>query len=131
MKVVLTSWTPLKRSWGSQGSVRHTLRTATVQTITMTFWFLSQSILPWWLSGSTIHGQGAAGDLGLLSGSGRSPGEGNGDPLQYSCLENSMDRGPWGATVYGVAENRTWQSDWHFHFSCFFWSQAHWTLQQG
>ena len=36
-----------------------------------------------------------AGDLGLISGLGRSPGEGNGYPLQYSCLENSMDRGPW------------------------------------
>ena len=36
-----------------------------------------------------------AGDLGLISGSGRSPGEGNGYPLQYSCLENSMDRGAW------------------------------------
>ena len=36
-----------------------------------------------------------AGDLGLIPGSGRSPGEGNGNPLQYSCLENSMDRGAW------------------------------------
>ena len=50
MKVVLTSWIPLKRSWGSQGSARHTLRTATVQTITMMFWFLSQSTLPRWHS---------------------------------------------------------------------------------
>ena len=43
-------------------------------------------------------------DLGLIPGSGRSPGEGNGNPLQYSCLENSMDRGAWWATVHGVAE---------------------------
>ena len=43
-----------------------------------------------------------AGDLGLIPGSGRSPGEGNGNPLQYSCLENPMDRGAWWATVYGV-----------------------------
>ena len=43
-----------------------------------------------------------AGDLGLIPGSGRSPGEGNGNPLQYSCLENPMDRGAWQATVYGV-----------------------------
>ena len=41
------------------------------------------------------------GDLGLIPGSGRSPGEGNGNPLQYSCLENSMDRGAWWATVHG------------------------------
>ena len=43
-----------------------------------------------------------AGDLGSIPGSGRSPGEGNGNPLQYSCLENPMDRGAWWATVHGV-----------------------------
>ena len=48
-----------------------------------------------------------AGDLCLIPGSGRSLGEGNGYPLQYSCLENSMDRGAWGATVHRVAESRT------------------------
>ena len=45
----------------------------------------------------------SAGDLGLILGSGRSPGEGNGSPLQYSGLENPMDRGTWQATVNGVA----------------------------
>ena len=44
-----------------------------------------------------------AGDLGSIPGFGRSPGEGNGKPLQYSCLENRMDRGAWQATVHGVA----------------------------
>ena len=44
-----------------------------------------------------------AGDMGLIAGSGRSPGKGNGNPLQYSCLENPMDRGDWQATVHGVA----------------------------
>uniref|UniRef100_A0A4W2F7A1 Acidic leucine-rich nuclear phosphoprotein 32 family member n=1 Tax=Bos indicus x Bos taurus TaxID=30522 RepID=A0A4W2F7A1_BOBOX len=44
-----------------------------------------------------------AGDPGLISGSGRSPGEGNGNPLQYSCLEYPMDRGAWQATVHGIA----------------------------
>ena len=48
-----------------------------------------------------------AGDLGLISGSGRSPGEGNDYPLQYSCLENSMDRRAWGAKVHGVAKSWT------------------------
>ena len=43
-----------------------------------------------------------AGDPGSIPGSGRCPGEGNGNPLQYSCLENSMDRGAWWATVHGV-----------------------------
>ena len=42
--------------------------------------------------------------MGSISGSGRSPGERNGNPLQYSCLENSMDRGAWQATVHGVTE---------------------------
>ena len=46
-----------------------------------------------------------AGDLGLIPGSGRTPGKGNGYPLQYSCPENSMDRGAWWATVHGVAES--------------------------
>ena len=44
-------------------------------------------------------------DLGSVPGSRRSPGEGNGNPLQYSCLENPMDRGAWRATVHGVAES--------------------------
>ena len=48
-----------------------------------------------------------AGDADSTPGSGRSPGEGNGNPLQYSCLENSMDRGTWWATVHGVAKSRT------------------------
>ena len=48
-----------------------------------------------------------AGDTGLIPGSGISPGEGNGNPLQYSCLENSMDRGSWWATVPGVAKSQT------------------------
>ena len=43
-----------------------------------------------------------AGDLRLIPGSGRSPEEGNGNPLQYSCLENLMDKGAWWATVHGV-----------------------------
>ena len=48
-----------------------------------------------------------AGDLGLISGLGRFPGEGNGNPLQYSCLENSMDRGAWQAIGHSVAESWT------------------------
>ena len=46
-----------------------------------------------------------AGNPGLIPGLGRFPGEGNGCPLQYSCLENSMDRGAWWATAYGVTES--------------------------
>ena len=47
------------------------------------------------------------GDLGSISGSGRYPGEGNGYPLQYSCLENPMDREAWWATVHGVTKSQT------------------------
>ena len=52
-----------------------------------------------------------AGDLGSILGLGRSPGKGNGNPLQYSCLENPTDRGAWRATVHGVAKSRTQLSD--------------------
>ena len=52
-----------------------------------------------------------AGDLGSIPGLGRSPGEGNGNPLQYSCLENSMDGGTWWATVHGVTKSQTQLSD--------------------
>ena len=54
-----------------------------------------------------------AGDPGLIPGWGRSPGEGNGNPLQYSFLENPMDRGAWWATVHGVAKSQTRLSDFH------------------
>ena len=46
-------------------------------------------------------------DVGSIPRSGRSPGEGNGSPLQYSCLENPRDRGAWRATVYSVTKSRT------------------------
>ena len=49
---------------------------------------------------------GDIGDAGSIHRTGRSPGEGNGNPLQYSCLENSMDRGAWWATVHGVTKSR-------------------------
>ena len=52
-----------------------------------------------------------AGDLGLMPGSGRSPGERNGYPFQYSCLGNPMNRGAWWATVLGVVKSQTRLSD--------------------
>ena len=58
--------------------------------------------LPWWHSNKESASQ--AGDPGLIPGLGRSPREGNGNPLQYSCLGNPMDRGAWQATVHVVTK---------------------------
>ena len=63
-----------------------------------------QNGLSWWLS---WYLPANAGDVGSIPGLGRAPGEGNGNPLQYSCMRNSMDRGAWGATVQGITKNRT------------------------
>ena len=61
--------------------------------------------LPWWLrSQASVYNEG---DPGSSPGLGRSPGKGNGNPLQYYCLENPMDRGAWQAAVYGVAKSQT------------------------
>ena len=51
-----------------------------------------------------LDNEGDAGNAGLVPGSGRSPGEGNGTPLQYACLENSMDRGAWWIAVHGITK---------------------------
>ena len=60
--------------------------------------------LPWWLNVKEFAcSAGDKGDVGSIPGLGRSPKEGNGNPLQYSCLENPMDRGAWWAMAHGVA----------------------------
>ena len=66
----------------------------------------------WCLSDKELACQFGDADVGLISGLGRSPGIGNGNPLQYSCLGNPMDRGAWWATVHGVAKSPTQLSDW-------------------
>ena len=58
-----------------------------------------------------------AGDLGSIPRLGRSPGEGNGYPLQYSCLENPMNRGDWHATVHGVIKSQTQLNNFHYEHS--------------
>ena len=62
--------------------------------------------------GSDVKESAWKGDMDSIPGLGRSPGEGNGYPLQYSCLDNSMDRGAWWAIVHGAAKSWTWLSDW-------------------
>ena len=69
-------------------------------------------LLPWWFNDKESASN--AGDLGSIPGLERSPGEGNGNPFQYSCLENSLDRGAWWTTFHGVAKSRTQLRDEHF-----------------
>ena len=78
---------------------------AVVSTIAVFSWFLYShrtSLVAQTVKASAYN----AGDPGSIPGFGRSSGEGNGSPLQYSCLENPMDRGAWQAAVHGVAESR-------------------------
>ena len=99
-------------------TVRHVLAAS--------FRFNRQQLISSWIfiqwgfpGGSEVKASACnAGDLGSILGSGRSPGEGNGNPLQYSCLENPMDGGAWWATVHGVAKSRTRLSNFTFTFYC-------------
>ena len=73
-------------------------------------------LLPWWLSAEeSKYNAAAAGDLDLIPGSGRSPGGGNGNPVQYSCLDNPVDGGAWRATVHGVPKSQTQLSMQHIN----------------
>ena len=75
--------------------------------------------IPIWASQAALvvkNPPASAGDItdkGSIPGLGRSPGGGNGNPLQYSCLENPMDRGAWWATVHGLAESDRAEASWH------------------
>jgi len=85
--------------WESQGQMK---------------FFMAASLCNWFPRVASLVGQSVknlpatqAEDLGSIPGSGRSPGEGNGYPLQYACLENPMDRGAWHSAVHGVAKSQT------------------------
>ena len=92
------------------------------------FWFILlnslSSVYTWILTFYQIYSFGSdvkestsnVGNLGSIPGLERSPGEVNGCSLQYSCLENSMDRGDWQATVHGFVKSWTWLSDFTFFF---------------
>ena len=78
-----------------------------------------EPVQPKWLSSKTQPAKaGNAGDAGLIPGSGRSPGGGNGNPVQYSCLENPMDRGAWRTTVHGGTKSPTQLTDSSCTTSC-------------
>ena len=80
---------------------------------------IGQKHVHWCISPDDLDGRESAcneGDLGSISGSGRSLEEENSYPLKYSCLENSMDRGAWWTIVHAVTKSQTQLSDFHFHF---------------
>ena len=89
------------------------------------------SHVPLWLrwEKKSACNEGDPGDPGSIPELGRSPGEGNGNPLQYSGLENSMNRGAWGATVHGVTKSETGLSDYTF-FQTIFKSQNHFPSEE-
>ena len=90
-------------TWWMSINVKHTNK--------YNFYFLVKLFwLPRWCGGkkNLLANTGDPGDPGSIPGLGRSPGVGNGNLLQYSCLENSMDRGVWQAAVHGAAKSRTW-----------------------
>ncbi|XDA72690.1 hypothetical protein R6Z07F_002972 [Ovis aries] len=80
------------------------------------FWHHPWRGICYWLGSQVAHmvkNLPAMKDLGSIPGLGRSSEEGHGNPLQYSCLENSMDRGAWWATVHGVAKSQTCLTDYY------------------
>ena len=112
---------PISWLFTSGGQSIGTSASASVHLMNIQGWFLLEltaliSLLskgPSRVCSSTIVKESAcnAGDLGLIPGSERSSWEGNGSPLQYSCLENSLDRGAWWAIVHGVTKSWAWPND--------------------
>ena len=104
LKIVSCIFLILQDYFSSQRGKSEQIETLVVMmTFDMHSLFVHQSNhlgLPWWLRGKESACR--AGDVGLISESGRCPGEGNSNPLQYSCLGNPMDRGIWWATVHKV-----------------------------
>ena len=125
---ILSLWViPVHQPWALASciqpglwSVYHLFSDLSVNSLFLTFSFLDKEVrvvFEWvsmsrnWqgLSGGSVikYPPANSGDTGLIPGSGRLHGEGNGNMLQYSCLENPMDRGAWWATVHGVAKSQT------------------------
>ena len=101
--------------WPPRDKTSSRLALSIVLSLAPSLHHLLTSLVP---GGSEVKGSASnAGDPGSIPGSGRSPGEGNGNPLWYSCLENPMDGGTWYATVNGVAKSQTQLSDFTFTFT--------------
>ena len=108
---------------GGQGSV-----TSLGESCWLCLCGLGQDALRRWCKQSTCNAEDAV-DVGSTPGSGRSSGGGNGNPLQYFCLENPMDRGAWQATIHGVAKSQTRLSytehkHLKFHSCCSIWQES-------
>ena len=93
---------PAKRLWLAEGS------DVDQQFLAIRYFKIKVCTLLWGFPGGSVvkNLPTNAGDWGSIPGSERSPGEGNGNPIQYSCLENSMDRGAWWAIVHGVTKSQ-------------------------
>ena len=101
-----TAWLDQKIDWKISGLFRSILHLMANMSILCIFKF-SQGLPRWLSSKESTCNAGDAGDLGSIHGSGRSPGGGHSNPLQDSCLENSMDREAWRATVRRVTKSQT------------------------
>ena len=113
-RFLLVSWNCWETKWlrtaGKNAKEQLTDNFMTFQS----YWWKIKGLSSWegFPGGSAVENLPAsAGDVGSIPGSGRSPGEGNGNPLQYSCLGNPMDRGTWWTTVHGVTISWTWLSN--------------------
>ena len=113
-----TNWNSVLRSWATFSTSVQVFTWSPVRDLSRWFlhWVRGLMGLPSWLSGkeSTYKCRSPRG-WGFDSGLGRSPGGGSGNPMQYFCLGNPMDRGAWRATVPGVPKSQTWLSDWAWY----------------
>ena len=89
-------------------SLLYIIKMFAFQIVTYYFFNMPFRGLSWWLGGKdSAWNVGDARDAGFIPGSGRYPGGGNGNPLQYFCLENPMDRGIWWATIHRITQSQT------------------------
>ena len=100
---LLSAVTDMQSAYSEFLSRKNSLPRSGDRSLSDSFQFVVTSLVAQTVKASSYN----AGDLGSIPGLGRPPGEGNGNPLQYSCLESPMDRGAWQATVHGVAKSQT------------------------